>query len=84
MHIQATPHDPHGVQEVFAVWLSVEPVVPLTLPAEVDPATQTALLEPSGVVQLARTAFSGVERTGYVRHFKLIIWCVVSAILTVF
>ena len=65
-HAQATPCNPHGVQEVFAVWLTVEPVVPLTLPAEVDTATQTALLEPSGVVQLANSAFSGVESTGNV------------------
>lgn len=51
---------------MFAVWLSVEPVVPLTLPVMVDPTAQTALLEPSGVVQLASNAFSGVERTGHV------------------
>ena len=46
--------------------LSVEPLVPLTLPAEVDPATRMALLEPSGVVQLASDAFSGVESSGNV------------------
>lgn len=63
---KAIPRDPHGVQEVFAVWLSVEPVFPLTLPVMVDPTTQTALLEPSGVVQLASNAFSGVESTGNV------------------
>ena len=66
-HVQATPRDPHGLPEVFAVWLSVEPVVPLTLPAAVDSATQTALIEPSGVIQLASDAFSGVESTGNVR-----------------
>lgn len=48
------------------MWLSVESVVPLTLPVMVDPTTQTALLEPSGVVQLASNAFSGVESTGNV------------------
>ena len=52
---------------MFAVWLAVEPVVPLSLPAMVDAATGTALLEPSGVVQLASTAFSGVESSGNVR-----------------
>ena len=48
----------------LSIWCRMMWFVPLTLPAEVDPATQTALLEPSGVVQLARTAFSGIERTG--------------------
>ena len=65
--MQVTPVSTHGVQEVFAVSLSVEPIVPLNFPAQVDPATQTAHIEPSGVVQLASDAFSGVESTGNVR-----------------
>ena len=48
------------------MWLSVEPVIPLTLLAEVDSTTQTALLEPHGVVQLASDAISGVESAGNV------------------
>ena len=64
--MQATPRSPHGVPEVFAVSLTVEPLVPLSLPAEVSPTAGTALLEPSGVVQLASNAFSGVESTGNV------------------
>ena len=65
--MQATPRSPHGVPEVFAVWLTVEPVVPLSLPAKVNPTTGTSLLEPSGVVQLAASVFSGVESSGNVR-----------------
>lgn len=63
---QAIPRYPHGVEEVFSVWLSVDPVVPLTLPAMINPTTQTALIEPSGVIQLASNSFSGVESTGNV------------------
>lgn len=64
---QATPREPHGVQEVFAVYLSVQPVTPQTFPAQVNPLTYISILEPSGVVQLASSAFSGVESNGNVR-----------------
>lgn len=64
---QATPREPHGAQEVFAVYLSVQPVTPQTFPAQVNPLTYISILEPSGVVQLASSTFSGVESTGNVR-----------------
>lgn len=52
------------------MWLTVEPVVPLTLRAQVNPTTQTAFIEPSGVLQLASDTFSGVESTGNVKQTK--------------
>ena len=64
---QATPREPHGAQEVFAVYLSVQPVTPQTFPAQVNPLTYISILEPSGVVQLASSTFSGVESSGNVR-----------------
>lgn len=58
---------------MFTVQLSVEPVLPLTFPAQVDPARGTALLEPRGVVQLSSDAFSGVENTGNVSPLSKVV-----------
>ena len=55
---------------MFAVQLSVEAVLPLTFPAQVDTERRTALLEPRGVVQLASNSFSGVENNGSVSVFQ--------------
>ena len=70
--LQAVPREPHGLQEVFAVYLSVQPISPLTFPAQVNPLTEVSLFEPRGVVQLAGSAFSGVESTRSVSNFQFL------------
>ena len=60
--LQATPRDPHGVPEVFAVRLAVASLTD-QFHAQVDPTTSTAIIEPQGVVQLGGVAFSALEGT---------------------
>ena len=58
--LQATPREPHGEAEVFAVQLAVTSLTPL-FPARVNPSADTAFIEPQGVLQLASEGVMAAE-----------------------
>ena len=58
--LTATPVEPHGLPEVFAIQLSVTSRTPM-FAAGVDGAADLAIIEEWGVVELGGSTFTGLE-----------------------
>lgn len=69
--LTASPADPHGTPEVFAVQLSVTSQTQL-FAAGVDPDADLAVIEEWGVVQLGSRTLTGLEG-GVVSRVKTVI-----------